>query len=358
VSTGTGRLALGLASALVALFLAEIVLRALPGPQQEGGLRRLHRLRPDQPWLFDLMPGARTTLGISGDVVYEINADGYRGPLVAPEKPPGVFRVVVMGDSISFGFGVADGEGWVRQLEVLAAARQPVEVVNLGVGGYNPYNEVALFAHRGARYQPDLVLVQFCVNDLNDPTRHFDAQSRLQLGSIPVEAFPDPAEHRPAPAWLVRLLRPCRRLELCARVESAWVGWRAQSSSPEAVHATFGARDLSREAPRRWLAARYSELSARAEALGARFAVVAFPFPAQLEGRATGRLQRQLEALGRKEGWVVIDLLPAFRAAVATGVTPLFMDLWHPTAAGHRVAAEAVAEDLARRGWLPRPGEG
>lgn len=49
----------------------------------------------------------------------------------------------------------------------------------------------------------------------------------------------------------------------------------------------------------------------------------------------------------------MIDLLPGFRAKLSRTTAPLFVDGWHPDPAGHRVAAEALAGELARQGLLP-----
>ena len=51
-------------------------------------------------------------------------------------------------------------------------------------------------------------------------------------------------------------------------------------------------------------------------------------------------------------GW--IDLLPAFLRARDDGGDPLFIDLYHPTARGHDVAARTIAEALRDAGWLER----
>src|SRR5205823_3569057 len=80
--------------------------------------------------------------------------------------------------------------------------------------GYNPYTEAQLFADVGVGYRPDLVLVEFCINDLNDPTLHFDASTMASLGALPEAAFPDPGGRRPAAGPAARL---CRRLRTCPR---------------------------------------------------------------------------------------------------------------------------------------------
>jgi hypothetical protein len=113
-------------------------------------------------------------------------------------------------------------------------------------------------------------------------------------------------------------------------------------------------RDLGPGPYRRWLVARYGEMAAAADSIGADFGVVAFPHVGQIEGADDGRVQRQLVELGREHGWPVIDLTPAFRAASqTTDQRSLMFDLWHPGAEGHRVAAVATAEWLERARLLP-----
>ena len=90
----------------------------------------------------------------------------------------GTFRIVGIGDSWTFGHGVADDETF---LAVLGArlngdgARRPFEVVNTGVPGYNTAMEVEVLADRGLAYEPDVVVLQYCANDLDLPNFIADA---------------------------------------------------------------------------------------------------------------------------------------------------------------------------------------
>ena len=103
---------------------------------------------------------------------------------------------------VAFGYGVEMQQTFPKRMEAQLEARRStartagathIEVLNLGVSGYNPYTEAALLADVGPSYQPDLVLVQFCINDLNDPTLHFNVQARLHMGTIPDAAYPEPS---------------------------------------------------------------------------------------------------------------------------------------------------------------------
>lgn len=101
-----------------------------------------------------------------------INEQGFRGPYRAPEKPDGVFRIVGLGDSIMFGYGVADGECYLRVLEDrMNELGLPftTQVVNLAVPGYNTPMEVETLKAKGLVFRPDLVLIELVYNDLQLP---------------------------------------------------------------------------------------------------------------------------------------------------------------------------------------------
>jgi lysophospholipase L1-like esterase len=346
-----GRLALVLLGTAIGLGTAEAALRILALVRPAEGLRALHEARPDRPWLFGLRPGAEARIPHTGDVRYTINAAGFRDRHYPLQKPVGTFRAVVLGDSIVFGYGVALEDSFAKRLERALAIRatQPTEVLSLGVNGYNPYTEAALLADVGVRYQPDLVLVAFCINDLNDPTMHFDAQTVLHLGDVPDLAFPDPARRprRPPPSLADRL---CNLSRLCALLPGRA---RQPRSNAGALAAGLVSYDRPTATQLAWLRDRYADMAATARTAGARFAVVVFPHGTQVDGQGSDTIEREITALGDAGGWQTIDLLPAFRRGRGTG--PLFIDLWHPTAAGHRIAADALAAELPCRHLVPVP---
>jgi lysophospholipase L1-like esterase len=95
------------------------------------------------------------------------------------------------------------------------------------------------------------------------------------------------------------------------------------------------------------LAGRSADLGRRAAAIGARPVLVVFPYATQLAPDAPSAIETTLVRLAADLGWPAIDLLPAYRTAARAGV-PLFLDLWHPTAAGQQLAADAIADALLR----------
>ncbi len=340
--------------AVAALALGEAAARWFVPGSSVSELRSLHEYRPDRGWLYGLRPGAEGRLSAAGDAFYRINQDGFRGPRHARPKPAGVMRVVVIGDSIAFGYAVDEASAFPRVLETQLAALVPqagIEVVNLGVGGYNAWNEVELLKDVGIRYQPDLVLVQFCINDLNDPSVHFDAQTRLLLSTIPDAAFPNPSLRRGSHHAPSRIMAWCAASRLCALARDRWLDARRVEFGDAEKQAAVAPIETEAGPELRWLETRYLEMAAAAERAGARFAVLLFPYPAQVTGRGPDPMQERLLALAGRHGWTTIDPLPAFRAAQAAG-TSLFLDWWHPTAAGQRLAAEETLRVLACSGDL------
>ena len=98
------------------------------------------------------------------DVPFEINQLGFRGPLpdLANESKP---RVLVVGDSQTFGLGVPNGETFCDRLREKLG---DVELINAGSNGYGTREQLAVIHHLGEAWRPDLILLVCFWNDLED----------------------------------------------------------------------------------------------------------------------------------------------------------------------------------------------
>lgn len=349
-----GRLLLGV---LLTLVIAELILRVVGNSSRGEDTRSFHEVRPDKEWIYGLRPGASGTFPGSS-LVYEANTDGFRDQRYERPKPAGVFRILVLGDSVTFGVGVPPKRSFAKRLEarlnhVAGRVGGPkFEVLNMGVGGYNPFNEAALLDDIGESYEPDLVLVQFCINDLNDPTAHFDLHTRLHLGTIPDEAYPDPSARR-APAEAPGLaLRLCRYSRLCSLIDDAKLAANALMIRGEEVRSAMRPVEDDDGPEWPWLESMYRRIAGTSRGLGAEFAVLAFPYRAQLQGVDGHPVSQKLAAMGERNGWTTVDPLESFRAATAERGQRLFLDWWHPTAAGHQLAAVEIGRSLVCAGLL------
>jgi len=103
-------------------------------------------------------------------VPVSINSEGLRDREFSLEKPPGVYRVLMLGDSTTLGWGVREEDTAAKLLErklneALPPGFNHVEVINTGVGNYDTVQEVTYYETIGWKYHPDLVVLVFFIND-------------------------------------------------------------------------------------------------------------------------------------------------------------------------------------------------
>jgi hypothetical protein len=106
-----------------------------------------------------------------------INSHGTRGPEFAVAKPRDTIRIVSLGDSKTFGWGLAESETYSGVLERLlqekAGPGRRIEVINAGVNAYSYPQMQAYFKHVALTYSPDIVIL----GDANLWTQFSDANS-------------------------------------------------------------------------------------------------------------------------------------------------------------------------------------
>lgn len=168
---------LALSAALV--FAAEGVLRFMG--HHYPGLR--YGDRSQDLWIFDATkgwfhrPDFATELFLGGPDRGRIhtNALGLRGPEVSLGKPPGLRRLLLVGDSYVFGHGVDDEHTVTARLSerLNRRGRAPWEVLNLGVNSYSTDQELILFQELAPQLMPDLVVLFVCDNDFEANTQDF-----------------------------------------------------------------------------------------------------------------------------------------------------------------------------------------
>jgi lysophospholipase L1-like esterase len=93
-----------------------------------------------------------------------INSDGFRDQEYPVERTNN-YRIVVLGDSLTFGWGVERDATYEYLLEGMLSETRPTEMINTGHGNYNTSQQVALFKERGLKYNPDKVVVFYFIND-------------------------------------------------------------------------------------------------------------------------------------------------------------------------------------------------
>ena len=345
-------------SLLVTLGGAELALRLVPGllseearlrlSWQEQRLSHTARTRADSTIGFLYVPRGHAEVR-QGEVhfSYTTDQDGFRNA----EPRPDSAEVVAVGDSWTFGFGVADAAAWPR---LLADSLRPARVVNLGLIGAGPAQYTRVLERFGLPLHPRVILYGvFPGNDLDDQ-QAFDDWERSGARDNFAEWRTYGAGGRSQPLW--------QRSYLAVAVEEGWK-YRHERFAGTTIRLADGS--AMQLAPGRLLpkaersrpddptfrhvldaVARAREL---AERQGAHLVVLVFPTKEEvylpLRGEAAPPLVARWLPELQRTGVPCLDLTEAFRARA--GGAPLYFEVdGHANAEGNRVVAGAVGTYL------------
>lgn len=97
---------------------------------------------------------------------FSTNSQGFRGlKEYSFRKNKDVFRIVVLGDSVTLGHGVEDHDTFSALLEKRLSTERSSEVLNMGVSGFGTGEELIQLEKVGLKYNPDLVILAYFPND-------------------------------------------------------------------------------------------------------------------------------------------------------------------------------------------------
>lgn len=276
-------------------------------------------------------------------LVYELtpgrcgaNSRGFLGAELAVPKPGGVRRVVVVGDSVAQGHGVAPESGFAARLPALLAdGDDPIELVLLAVSGYSTVQELRLLEKEAPRYQPDLVIWSYVLNDPAHPLYH-NASGELAL-----------YHYRPR-SYLAHVV--AKQLFL---LRELWRARGCRAEFHERLHCVY--RDEIQAHIRQ-----IGEWS-RAQRVPVVFAIhPIFEAGRSFDAYSLSAVHAELTRMAEEAGLAVVDLREAYRGrdpeTLKLPDPPGWHDAWHPNADGHRLAAEFLATHL-RAAQLPRSAE-
>ncbi|HEV3459564.1 MAG TPA: SGNH/GDSL hydrolase family protein [Thermoanaerobaculia bacterium] len=294
---------------------------------------------------FKMRPGVAVIVPERyGDIRYSFNRDGYRDVDHDPAKP--CRRLLLLGDSVTFGLGVAQDRTYAARIARELAARQPPwETVNQTIFAYDTRHELETLEEDGLGYRPDVILLQFYMNDFSISSPH----PRAAAGS-----------------WGDRLLAAKNRLlyksALYLRAQQLLLG--ASYLLLHDARRRYFPQTLNADEPRAqtaYLAAHPGDASLPtftalgaigrvARQHGARLLVFITPDEVQLFTPRYDVINRRVADFCRGQGIPVFDPLPVLRAGADR--RRLFYDGVHYSDYGHAVVGRLLLAALDRGGFL------
>jgi lysophospholipase L1-like esterase len=153
----------------IALLLSEGVARILfpHWAPRTGALTSFWRYDSALGWSH--IPNSKGSFNSFGfESIVTINSKGFRDVERSYERDPSKYRIVVLGDSMVWGWGVQQDDMFTALLE---KQHRDLEVINLGVSGYGTDQELILLRQEAVRYNPDLIVVVVMDNDFDTNVR-------------------------------------------------------------------------------------------------------------------------------------------------------------------------------------------
>jgi lysophospholipase L1-like esterase len=343
---GAGRrrlLALGLGSIMAALLISGLEWKARAWEVDGPGLAEPPDgsvvLEPHPYLLWQKPRGASIEYG----ALVRINDLGLRGPDPVRPKPPGVRRILAVGDSTVYGFGVALEDSFVRvAADALGGQDEGIEGIPAALPGYSTLQLLNLLELRALALEPDLIVVAALWSDhataaVTDDTL-MDRYQRFERGPL---------------GALDRGLRA----SALYRVLSWELGVRRGSQAEARAHYALGEPHPDGHQHRVPLAdyeANLEALAALAERHDAALAFLILPHPEDLTGRGPGVSSFQayrhvMREVAERHRAPLVDGAQLFAETGIREPRALFLDNIHPNAAGHRLLGAALGEALA--GW-------
>lgn len=329
------KLALAGFGLVVGLALAEVAARVLGlGPHVDVMFREDYRLSRDRALGYELVPGAR-----DGDEF--ISSAGLRDREYTVPKPAGVFRIAVVGDSIAYGFGLPRSDALPQQLEDVLADYHSrrvsrFEVLNFGVSGYNIDQVVETVRTRVSRFQPDLIVYAYCLNDPQTDSIEYE-RLRSANAHAAFAGVRHVLSHSQLMRWLFSATQPS---------DAQWVAV-ANGSYVDYFEQLY--RGASGERLTHGVAA----LADAARALQVPMAALVYPVFLDSGHYRLGALHARVVSRLSAVGIRAYDLQPLYGAMFHDHGQVFVLNPLHPNALGQRLAALFTAHALADDHLLP-----
>jgi lysophospholipase L1-like esterase len=331
------RLGLLLFGVGVALGLGEVVAR-MAAPKAPAKGPSIDPAQSTEGWSLSDFARPQVRGLMATGALYRTNRHGFRGREYAARKPAGVFRVMIVGDSVTVGSGVEEYEAYPARLERRLNELQPgkpltYEVLNLGVPGANIGVSARRLTGTVPRFDPDLIVYGWTVNDVEGPGYE--------------TTTPSPLERRKRIETIGRSI--FARSALFRVVSKRWRSLREIVRPPSDSYVYELERNYLHDAGA-WthFTGELDRLAGIQEERGVCVLVFLHTQPYSLNFLYPfSAIHQRVAEAARDRGLLVIDSFDAHRGHAARSLWVSPSDP-HPNPTGHRILSEALYEGLTQ----------
>ncbi|HNP84244.1 MAG TPA: SGNH/GDSL hydrolase family protein [Nitrospira sp.] len=316
-------------SVLCAAILGEMGLRLMGYKGAPESL--IANIRPiDDPILnWRYLPGSEVQ---TGKIKRKYNKSGFRDVDHNVEKAPGVKRILVVGDSVTEA-GDVEWEA-VFSSRLQADLGRSYEVITLAMGGLNTPQEIHLFEKEGLAYKPDLMILNFVLNDADfyteyNATQRYQAEKDSVVGVLGISINPAFKRTLKSSALVYFLKQRFEHAigmflgkEEIGYFENLW----GKAENRQRVTNGFD---------RLWVMSKDSSFPVL---------VVIWPILTEFSRYKFEHIHQWVREEAEKRGFQTLDLLPHFAKTSYRNLQVTAEDNIHPNGLGHKIGADAFLE--------------
>ncbi|MDP6674825.1 MAG: SGNH/GDSL hydrolase family protein [Gammaproteobacteria bacterium] len=281
------------------------------------------------------------------DYHVEINSVGLRDFERPYEKPAGVYRILGLGDSTTYGGAAFFEDSYLRLVERMLNERvgdhPGIEVIKAGIPRYYPEPERILLEHYGVLYEPDLITVGFGSSDVVDTLQGLSAITIHEAGNSESGEVPEIGRI----GMLLYKHSHLTRMALNRYIKYTIT----RPTNWDEIYKSEGMYE------KQWLEieAEFSKITKIANTIGARLVILYIPdFTLFKRGKERHYPAQRLRTWAAQNDVTFVDVTPAMLAANETTTTPLY---WardrHHTPAGYKVIADTLYNALIANDLVP-----
>ncbi len=285
--------------------------------------------RPHPVYLWEVFPNHHGEVMLGRPIRVDINRWGFRGKDVRRKKGENTYRIMIIGDSSAFGYGIDEGGVFSELLQRILQRRYPnikIEVINAAVAGYTTYSSSLLFKDKLWKFHPDLLIV----SHNNDPD--------MDWASDKDRASPSFIQPLMQLLYKSQVYMLFRKILLTHRISHRKYLYKTPNAK-EGVH-RVSIDDFRKNLERIFRVCKNRGIK-----------VLVLSMPRREEEDYTLSLYRGvMEDVTEEKGGIFLDL---FHRWQEEGAEDLFIDDMHPNEEGHLKIAKEIAEVIEKKRLIP-----